>query len=69
MSVTTKLFNLGPEPGDGPFQERLTPPGQMPWAEIDKLGDKPFMPGGREQPKAPRDRGKNRMLTSLQPHS
>jgi antitoxin VapB len=28
----------------------------MPWAAIDALGDKPFMPEGREQPKAPPDR-------------
>jgi antitoxin VapB len=28
----------------------------MPWAEIDKLGDRPFMPEGREQPAMPADR-------------
>ncbi len=28
----------------------------MPWAELDKLGDRPFMPGGREQPALPADR-------------
>jgi antitoxin VapB len=25
----------------------------MPWAELDKLGDRPFMPEGREQPALP----------------
>jgi antitoxin VapB len=28
----------------------------MPWAELDKLGDRPFMPEGREQPALPADR-------------
>ena len=28
----------------------------MPWAEIDGLGDRPFMPEGREQPAMPADR-------------
>lgn len=28
----------------------------MPWAELDKLGDRPFMPEGREQPAMPADR-------------
>lgn len=28
----------------------------MPWAELDKLGDLPFMPEGREQPALPADR-------------
>jgi antitoxin VapB len=28
----------------------------MPWAEIDKLGDRPIMPEGREQPAMPADR-------------
>ena len=28
----------------------------MPWAEIDRLGDRPFMPEGREQPAMPADR-------------
>jgi antitoxin VapB len=28
----------------------------MPWAEIDQLGDSPFMPEGREQPEIPADR-------------
>jgi antitoxin VapB len=27
----------------------------MPWAAIDALGDKPFMPEGREQPAMPPD--------------
>ena len=27
----------------------------MPWAEIDKLGDRSFMPEGREQPAMPAD--------------
>jgi len=30
--------------------------GPMPWAAIDALGDKPFMPEGREQPPMPADR-------------
>ena len=28
----------------------------MPWAELDRLGDRPFMPEGREQPAMPVDR-------------
>lgn len=28
----------------------------MPWSLIDELGDKPFMPQGREQPETPADR-------------
>ena len=28
----------------------------MPWAEIDALGDTPFLAGGREQPAMPEDR-------------
>jgi len=28
----------------------------MPWAAIDKLGDTPFMPEGRDQPSMPADR-------------
>ena len=28
----------------------------MPWAELDKLGDRPFMSEGREQPAMPADR-------------
>ncbi len=28
----------------------------MPWAELDTLGDRPFMPEGREQPAMPDDR-------------
>jgi len=27
----------------------------MPWAELDKLGDRPFMPEGRDQPALPAD--------------
>ncbi len=27
----------------------------MPWAELDRLGDRPFMPEGREQPAMPAD--------------
>ncbi|MCI0601108.1 MAG: AbrB/MazE/SpoVT family DNA-binding domain-containing protein [Beijerinckiaceae bacterium] len=30
--------------------------GPMPWAEIDAIGDRPFMPQGREQPEMPADR-------------
>lgn len=28
----------------------------MPWAELDRLGDRPFMAEGREQPAMPSDR-------------
>ncbi len=28
----------------------------MPWAELDMLGDRPFMPEGRDQPAMPVDR-------------
>ena len=28
----------------------------MPWAELDRLGDRPFMAEGREQPAMPADR-------------
>ncbi|MCL2715130.1 MAG: type II toxin-antitoxin system VapB family antitoxin [Alphaproteobacteria bacterium] len=28
----------------------------MPWAEIDELGDRPFMQSGRDQPALPADR-------------
>ena len=28
----------------------------MPWDQIDRLGDTPFMPGGRDQPAMPADR-------------
>ncbi|MDO8398741.1 MAG: hypothetical protein Q7T45_13065 [Bradyrhizobium sp.] len=31
-------------------------PGPMPWDQIDRLGDTPFMPGGRDQPAMPADR-------------
>lgn len=30
--------------------------GAMPWALIDRTGDSPFMPEGREQPDMPADR-------------
>ncbi len=36
-----------------PIRSSATP---MPWAAIDQLGDKPFMPGGREQPAMPEDK-------------
>jgi antitoxin VapB len=42
--------------GDRVILEPLdTKPG-VPWALIDQLGDKPFMPEGREQPEMPPDR-------------
>lgn len=41
--------------GDRVILEPLLPTA-MPWAEIDQLGDMPFMPQGREQPKMPADR-------------
>jgi antitoxin VapB len=36
--------------------EPMPASGEMPWAEIDALGDAPFMPQGREQPAMPEDR-------------
>jgi len=42
--------------GDRVILEPLTPQAAMPWALIDQLGDRPFMPAGREQPEMPADR-------------
>jgi antitoxin VapB len=42
--------------GDRVILEPLTTSGSMPWALIDQIGDKPFMPEGREQPDMPADR-------------
>jgi antitoxin VapB len=42
--------------GDRVILEPLTPDSPTPWALIDQLGDKPFMPEGREQPEMPPDR-------------
>jgi antitoxin VapB len=36
--------------------EPMPASGAMPWAEIDALGDAPFMPQGREQPATPEGR-------------
>ena len=40
--------------GDRLILEPLTP-GPMPWHLIDSIGDRDFMPGGREQPPMPPD--------------
>jgi antitoxin VapB len=42
--------------GNRVILEPLGSEGAMPWAELDKLGDQPFMPEGREQPVLPADR-------------
>jgi antitoxin VapB len=42
--------------GDRVILEPLTPDAAMPWEEIDRLGDTPFMAQGREQPRMPRER-------------
>jgi antitoxin VapB len=42
--------------GDRVILEPLTTSVSMPWALIDQIGDKPFMPQGREQPDMPADR-------------
>jgi antitoxin VapB len=42
--------------GDRVILEPVTPAAAMPWADIDRLGDTPFMPEGREQPEMPPDR-------------
>jgi len=42
--------------GNRVILEPLDAKDPMPWADIDKLGDRPFMPGGREQPVMPADR-------------
>jgi antitoxin VapB len=41
--------------GDRVILEPLTTSGSMPWAILDQIGDKPFMPEGREQPDMPAD--------------
>jgi antitoxin VapB len=41
--------------GDRVILEPITASGPMPWALIDGIGDKPFMPEGREQPAMPAD--------------
>ena len=42
--------------GNRVILEPLGTDNAMPWAEIDKLGDQPFMPDGRKQPAMPADR-------------
>ncbi|MBB4291653.1 antitoxin VapB [Rhizobium leguminosarum] len=42
--------------GNRVILEPLDADNAMPWAAIDKLGDTPFMPEGREQPSMPADR-------------
>ena len=57
-----KEFRLGGDAvrvtkiGDRVILEPLDDSGPTPWALIDAIGDKPFMPEGREQPKTPADR-------------
>lgn len=41
--------------GDRVILEPLIP-GPVPWNEIDRTGDNPFMPEGRDQPPLPPDR-------------
>jgi antitoxin VapB len=42
--------------GNRVILEPLDAEDAMPWADIDKLGDRLFMPEGREQPAMPADR-------------
>jgi hypothetical protein len=42
--------------GDRVILEPVTPAATMPWADIDCLGDTPFMAEGREHPEMPPDR-------------
>lgn len=42
--------------GDRVILEPLPVSDLMPWALIDQIGDRPFMPEGREQPVMPADR-------------
>jgi antitoxin VapB len=42
--------------GDRVILEPIGEIGPMPWDLIDGLGDKPFMPDGRDQPAMPADR-------------
>lgn len=42
--------------GDRVILEPLTAPGEVPWDLIDRTGDSPFMPEGRDQPPMPPDR-------------
>jgi antitoxin VapB len=42
--------------GDRVILKPLAPADAMPWDVIDQLGDTPFMPRGREQPRMPLER-------------
>ncbi|EJC81810.1 LOW QUALITY PROTEIN: virulence-associated protein [Rhizobium leguminosarum bv. trifolii WSM2297] len=42
--------------GNRVILEPLDADNAMPWEAIDKVGDTPFMPEGREQPSMPADR-------------
>ena len=42
--------------GDRVILEPVAHPAAIPWADIDRLGDTPFMPEGRGQPEMPADR-------------
>ena len=42
--------------GDRVILEPLRTPNEIPWDEIDRLGDSPFMAEGREQPRPAPDR-------------
>jgi antitoxin VapB len=42
--------------GDRVILEPVRPAAAMPWDDIDRLGERPFMPEGREQPAINADR-------------
>jgi antitoxin VapB len=42
--------------GNRVILEPLVSDDAMPWSELDRLGDQPFMPEGRDQPAMPADR-------------
>jgi antitoxin VapB len=42
--------------GDRVILEPVGEVGPMPWDQIDRIGDTPFMPEGRDQPAMPADR-------------
>jgi len=53
VGVEVKVIKVGDRVILEPIEAAAGP---MPWAAIDALGDKPFMPEGREQPPMPADR-------------
>jgi hypothetical protein len=54
----------GTKKGDREIPEAPAPGSGMPWVEIDRLGDTPFMPEGREQPELPEDRANNEAVAA-----